>query len=83
MHAATVRQAYQRMAFPLVAVVVIPGLGLSLLPPDLVSRFYSPEFAVNSLGTILEVAAVVLVILDAAILYAALSRFRRSHLIAE
>jgi ABC-2 type transport system permease protein len=83
MRATTVRQAYQRMAIPLVAVVLVPSLGLSILPPDLVNRFYSVEFAQTNLGKILVIVAVALVILDTAVLFAALSRFHRSRLIAE
>lgn len=81
MGAKTVRAAYQRMAIPMVAVVVIPSLLLSLLPPEILNSFYSPEFAQNNLGKIVVVAAVVIAVLDAAILIAGLSRFRRSRLI--
>lgn len=81
MHAHTVRQAYQRMAIPLVALVVIPGLLLSFMPQDFLARFYSAEFAEGSLVNILVIVIVVLVLLDAAVLYAARLRFRRAHLI--
>jgi ABC-2 type transport system permease protein len=83
MHAATVRQAYQRMAILLVAVVVVPSLGLSMLPQDFITSLYSADFAQNKLGSILVISAVVLVFLDAAILSVGLSRFRRSHLIVD
>ncbi len=83
MHAATVRQAYQRLAIPLVAMIMIPSLGLSLLPRDFLARFYSPEFAQNNLGNFLVVFSLALLVLDAAILAAALSRFRRGHLITD
>jgi ABC-2 type transport system permease protein len=81
-HAATVRQAYQRMAVPMVAIVVIPSFILSVLPQDFLSSFYSAEFAENSLGSVLIIAALVLGVLDAIILSVGLSRFRRSSLLA-
>ena len=81
MGAATVRQAYQRIAIPMVALVVIPSLGLSLLPQDLLSSFYSAEFAQNNLANILVILTVVLVILDTVILSVGLARFRRPKLI--
>jgi ABC-2 type transport system permease protein len=83
MHATTVRQAYQRMAIPLVAVVVIPSIGLSMLPQDFMTMFYSAEFAQQNLGGFIMMAAVVLIIVDIATLAAGLSRFRRSYLIAD
>jgi len=81
MGAATVRQAYQRIAIPMVTLVIIPSLGLSLLPQDLLSSFYSAEFAQNNLANILVILTVVLVILDTVILSVGLARFRRPKLI--
>jgi ABC-2 type transport system permease protein len=82
LHAATVRAAYQRMAIPMVAVVVIPSLLLSLLPQEILNSFYSPEFAQTNLAKIVVIAVGVFAILDAVVLYAGLSRFRRARLIA-
>lgn len=82
-HAKTVRQAYQRMSIPLVVVVVLPGLGLSMLPPDILSLFYSAEFAQNSLGGVLLMVALVLLVLDLGVTAVALQRFQRSRLITD
>jgi ABC-2 type transport system permease protein len=81
MHAATVRAAYQRMAIPMVAVVVIPSLLLSLLPQEVLGSIYQPDFTQNYVANIVLIAAGVLAILDAIILPAGLSRFRRIRLI--
>lgn len=81
MHAATVRAAYQRMAIPMVAVVVIPSLLLSLLPQEVLGSIYQPDFTQNYVANIVLIAAGVLAILDAIILPAGLSRFRRTRLI--
>jgi ABC-2 type transport system permease protein len=59
-HAATVRQAYQRMIIPLFAIVLLPSLGISLLPRDMLASFYSPEFAENGLGGALVVMMLVI-----------------------
>jgi ABC-2 type transport system permease protein len=83
MHAPTVRAAYQRMALPLVAVVTIPGLGMTLLPPEILNSLFSPGFSENNLGKIVVIAALIFAVLDVAIFSSALSRFRRSRLIAE
>jgi ABC-2 type transport system permease protein len=79
-HAATVRQAYQRMVIPLFVLVLIPSLGISLLPGDTLAVLYSPEFAQNNLGGVMLSLALVLLGLDAIAIFLAFKHFQRSRL---
>lgn len=81
--AATVRQAYQRMMIPILAVVVLPSLGLALLPRDLLAQFYSLEFAQGGLLQFLMILALILLALDALILALAARRFQRDRLLLD
>ena len=71
------------MSIPLVVVVVLPGLGLSVLPPDILSMIYSAEFAQNSLGGVMMIYALVMLVLDLVVTGVALQRFQRSRLITD
>lgn len=69
------------MIIPLFAIVLLPSLGIMLLPRDALTSFYSPDFAENSLVA-LAIMALVVLALDAIVLTAALRRFQRARLIA-
>lgn len=70
------------MIIPLFAIVLLPSLGISLLPRDALASFYSPDFAANSLGGALSIVALVVLGLDAIVLRLALRRFQGARLIA-
>lgn len=80
-HAKTVRQAYQRMIIPLMAIVVIPSLLISVLPQPILRQLYSPTFAQEQMGIPLLVLFISLFLLDMVIMTAVLRRFQRSRLI--
>lgn len=82
-HAKTVRQAYQRMAIPLVLMVMIPSMLFLLLPQHIISQLYSPTFAQEQLGMPLLVIFTALFVLDMLVLMAVFKRFGRSRLIAD
>jgi hypothetical protein len=82
-HAKTVRQAYQRMAIPLVLIVMIPSMLFLLLPQHIISQLYSPTFAQEQLGMPLLVIFAALFVLDMLVLMAVFKRFGRSQLIAD
>jgi ABC-2 type transport system permease protein len=73
-HATTVRQAYQRTLMPLFVLIVVPSLGLTLLPRGIPADLYSPEFAQTSLGGLLLLVIAVLVGLDAAMMVMVIRR---------
>jgi ABC-2 type transport system permease protein len=81
MRAATVRQAYQRIAIPLFLIVVVPGLAMSLLPGNMLAYLYSPEFAQNSLGVFVLALALALFLIDLLVFAVMLRRFHRPYLI--
>jgi hypothetical protein len=80
-HAATVRQAYQRIAIPMFIIVMLPSLGISMLPGDALASLYSLEFAESALATAVIVTALVLIVLDGLVLTLALRGFQRARLI--
>lgn len=81
--AATVRQAYQRMMIPMLAIVVLPSLGIAVLPRDLLASFYSPEFAQQGLPGLLIILAIILLILDVIVVALALRHFQRDRLLLD
>lgn len=80
-HAKTVRQAYQRMVIPLLAIVMLPSILISLLPQPILSQLYSVAFAQDQVGVPLLVLFGILFLLDMVIMTALFRRFKRSRLI--
>jgi ABC-2 type transport system permease protein len=81
-HARTVRQAYQRMIIPLLAMVMLPSFLIALLPQDILSQFYSFTFAQEKLGIILLIVVIIILVFDMGIITVVFRRFHRSRLIA-
>lgn len=82
-HAATVRQAYQRIVIPIFGVIIVLGIAQSLLPSSMLANLYSPEFAQNGAGWFILVTTLFMAGLDAVILVIAFKRFQRSRLIED
>lgn len=82
LRAATVRQAQQMLLVPITVVLMLPSLGSMILPPDLQARFFKWLVEADVTGVVLLVLAMVLVI-DVALLLAALARFQRARLILD
>jgi len=82
LRAATVRQAQQTLLIPLTLVLVLPSFGTLILPADLQARFFQWLVEAEVTTVVLGVLAVLLVI-DAALLAAALARFQRARLILD
>jgi len=82
-HATTVRQAYQRMIIPFLAMFIIPSILMSILPKHILSQLYSREFAENQMGGVLLVLFIMLIILDVLLMMFIFKRFHRSQLVTD
>jgi ABC-2 type transport system permease protein len=82
LRAPTVRQAQQTLLIPITVVLILPSFGTLLLPADLQARFFKWLVEADVTTVVLGVLAVLLVI-DAALLAAALARFQRARLILD
>jgi ABC-2 type transport system permease protein len=82
LRAPTVRQAQQTLLIPFTIVMLLPSIGTMLLPADLQARFFKWMMEADVTPFVLGVLAVLLVI-DAALLAAALARFQRARLILD
>lgn len=82
LRAPTVRQAQQTLLIPITVVLILPSFGTLLLPADLQARFFKWLMEADVTTVVLGVLAFLLVI-DAALLAAALARFRRARLILD
>ncbi len=82
-HATTVRQAYQRMIIPFLALFIVPSILMSILPRQILSQLYSREFAENQMGGVLLVLFIILIILDGLLMAWVFRRFHRSRLITD
>ncbi len=82
LRAASVRQATQTLLFPLTILLLLPGIGTMILPADLQARVFKWLTEADVTGLVLGVMAALLVV-DAALLAAALARFQRAKLILD
>jgi ABC-2 type transport system permease protein len=82
LRAPTVRQATQNMSLALVAVLLVPALGIPALPADL-RHHVSDTLAGLDWLTIGVGLAAILVVLDVALFAAATQRFQRTRLILD
>ncbi len=82
LRAASVRQATQTLLFPLTILLLLPSIGTMILPADLQARVFKWLTEADVTGLVLSVMAALLVV-DAALLAAALARFQRAKLILD
>jgi ABC-2 type transport system permease protein len=82
LRAASVRQATQTLLFPLTILLLLPSIGTMILPADLQVRIFKWLIEADVTGLVLGVMAALLVV-DAALLAAALARFQRTRLILD
>ena len=82
LRAPTVRQAAQNMSLALVAVLLVPALGIPALPDDLRRQAIDTLLGLDWLAIGLGLAAI-LVVLDVALFAAAMLRFQRTRLILD
>lgn len=82
LRAATARQAYQRLSIVMMAVWVLPSVALPLLPAKWTAPLSGVLMAAN-FTAILAPVCLVLLVIDAALIAAGLSRFKRTRLVIE
>jgi ABC-2 type transport system permease protein len=82
LRAASVRQATQTLLFPLTILLLLPSIGTMILPADLQAQVFKWLTGADVTGLVLGVMAALLVV-DAALLAAALARFQRTRLILD
>ena len=82
LRAPTVRQAAQNMSLALVAVVLVPALGIPALPADLRHQLVDTLGSLDWLAIGVGLAAI-LAMLDVALFVAAMLRFQRTRLILD
>lgn len=82
LRAATARQAQQTILIPITVVLILPSLGTMLLPAEQQARFFKWLIEADVTLLVLGVLAALLVV-DAALLAAALARFQRTRLILD
>ncbi len=82
LRAPTVRQAAQNLNLAIVVVILAPVVGLQIVPHDVRSQLLTTLSGLDWV-TIGAIAAFLLVLLDAAMLAAAMARFQRTRLILD
>jgi ABC-2 type transport system permease protein len=82
LRAATARQAYQRLSIALMAVWLLPMLGLQFLPSAWTAGLTSFMMTADFVG-ILSLVCLVLLVVDAGLVAAGLARFKRTRLLIE
>lgn len=82
LRAPTARQAYQRMSIVLIAFWFVPILALQVLPEETVGRIMA-FFSGIELGQAVLVIGIILILADAALVFAVNANFKRSRLILE
>jgi ABC-2 type transport system permease protein len=81
LRAPTTKQAQQRLSMAVMALFFVPFFGVQALPASWVASYLA--FAMENTGLSLAVVAAVLLVLDAALVGAAVGRFQRSRLILD
>jgi ABC-2 type transport system permease protein len=82
LRAPTVRQAQQTLLIPITILLILPSLAVLAVPAELQARFFA--WVVEAEVTAIALWALVfLVLVDAALLAAALRRFRRDRLVLD
>lgn len=82
LRSSSVRQASQTMSLAIVVMLLVPAFGLRALPPETQTRLMQGVMGLNLTQILLGVVAVLLV-LDLALLGAAMARFKRARLILD
>jgi ABC-2 type transport system permease protein len=82
LRASTVRQAQQTLLIPLTVVLILPSVGVMILPADLQMRIFA-WLTEAEVTTLLVAVLAVLLVIDAALLIAAMARFQRARLILD
>jgi ABC-2 type transport system permease protein len=82
LNAPTARAAYQRLSMVVMAVWLLPTVGISFLPDEVTGPLFASLSNINLLQVILGVGAAFL-IADVVLILATLARFRRNRLILE
>ncbi len=82
LNAPIARSAYQRLSIIIMAIWLLPSLGLQFIPENVRSTLFAGLQSVNVMS-VLAGALGGLVVIDAALLVIAMSRFRRARLILE
>lgn len=82
LNAPTARSAYQRLSIVVMAVWLLPTIGLQFLPEALRAQLFRSVSGL-SLGPVLLAGLAFLLAVDAALLLVAMARFKRSRLILE
>jgi ABC-2 type transport system permease protein len=82
LRASTVRQAQQTLLLPLTLVLILPSVGIMILPADMQSRVF--QWLVGADVTALAVAGLAaLLVIDAGLLAATAARFKRPRMILD
>ena len=82
LRAATVRQAQQTLSIAIMLLLFVPILGTQALPEEWKARL-SETFMAMDIISLVVMAAMVLVVLNAGLFAAAMARFRRAQLILD
>ena len=82
LRAATVRQAQQVLLIPLTILLMLPSVGVMVLPSELQARVFKWLVEADLTGLLLVISGILLII-DLGLLAAALARFQRARLILD
>ena len=82
LRASTVRQAQQTLSIGAILIIIVPMLGIQMLPNELKSRLLHSISHVDVMSAVL-IAVAAVVVLDILLLAFTMSRFKRARLILD